>query len=321
VPIFELFDLGPDTGNVFDLPSLGGDIRAGVMIPTFYGIGDVGGALWTWTEAMDMDTSNTVTNKALTSNVATITTADAHNLSVGSTVTVSGVGAPFDGTWVVASVPTSTTYTYNVTAANVTSAASTGTTGTRKGCLKIPCPTWTECRMEAEGLCVTHGNLSDRAWPELTKQFLSIVMGAHVRRMSAAKIAKVLSTATTVTPDATMLLSDVAGDLLNVIELPPPHAFAVPARQDPFRRRAAPRMGAGGAAQQHGGTSRSIGDERQRFVDHLVVVEPWCASPVHPGLAAAVRVDSGNEMARQRHVRHLAQRGVRVDRRSSSTSA
>jgi hypothetical protein len=73
--------------------------------------------------------------------------------------------------------------------------------------------------MEAEGLCVTHGNLSDRAWPELTKQFLSIVMGAHVRRMSAAKIAKVLATATSVTPDATMLLSDIAGDLLNVIEL------------------------------------------------------------------------------------------------------
>ena len=47
--------------------------------------------------------------------------------------------------------------------------------------------------MEAEGLCVTHGNLSDRAWPELTKQFLSIVMGAHQRRMSAAKIAKVLA--------------------------------------------------------------------------------------------------------------------------------
>lgn len=219
VPIFELFDLGPDTGNVFDLPSVGGDVRAGVMIPSFYGIGDVGGALWTWTEAMDMDVNNVVTNKALTSNVATITTADNHNLSPGSTVTVAGVGAPFDGTWVVASTPSGTTYTYAVTAANVTSAASTGSSQSRKGCLKIPCPTWTECRMEAEGLCVTHGNLSDRAWPELTRQFLSIVMGAHVRRMSAAKIAKVLATATSVTPDATMLLSDVAGDLLNVIEL------------------------------------------------------------------------------------------------------
>lgn len=219
VPIFELFDIGPDIDNIFDLPSLGSEVRAGVMVPSFYGIGDVSGALWTWTEAQDLDVANTITNKALTSNVATLTTSNAHNLTVGRTVVVSGVGSPFDGTWTVASVPTSTTFTYADTATNVTSAASTGTTGAQKGCMRIPCPTWTECRMEAEGLCVTHGNLSDRAWPELTKQFLSIVMGAHQRRMSAAKIAKVLADTATVTPGAGMASSDATGDLLNVVSL------------------------------------------------------------------------------------------------------
>jgi hypothetical protein len=218
-PLFDLFDIGPDTNDLFDLPGLGTDVRAGVLVPSFFTTSDASGALWNWTEAQDMGISSTVTNKALTANVATITTAAAHNLSVGRTVVVSGVGAPFDGTWVVASVPTTTTFTYAVTAANVTSAAATGTVGAVKGCLKIPCPTWTEARLEAEGLCVTHGNLSDRAWPELTRQFLSVVMGAHQRRLSAAKIAKVLSGATVVAPAASLTPSDAAGDLLNVISL------------------------------------------------------------------------------------------------------
>lgn len=71
----------------------------------------------------------TVTNKALTTNVATLTTAAAHGLTVGQAVVValSPADPVFDGTYVVASVPTSTTFTYAKTNANVTSAASGGT--------------------------------------------------------------------------------------------------------------------------------------------------------------------------------------------------
>ena len=65
-------------------------------------------------------------NKALTSNVATLTTTVAHQLAVGETVTVSGVDATFNGTFIVASVPTTTTFTYAKTAADVTTAVSTG---------------------------------------------------------------------------------------------------------------------------------------------------------------------------------------------------
>jgi hypothetical protein len=64
-----------------------------------------------------------VSNKALTSNVATLTTSLAHDFNVGNTVTVSGVDATFNGTYTVASVPTSTTFTYAKTATNVTSVA------------------------------------------------------------------------------------------------------------------------------------------------------------------------------------------------------
>lgn len=68
-----------------------------------------------------------ITNKALTSNVATLTTTSAHGLAVGDYVTVAGVDATFNGTFRVASVPTATTFTYAKTNTNVTSAAATGT--------------------------------------------------------------------------------------------------------------------------------------------------------------------------------------------------
>lgn len=69
----------------------------------------------------------TVTTKALTSNVATLTTMAGHGFQPGNTVVVSGVDDTFDGTWVIASTPSSTTFTFAVTAANVTSTAATGT--------------------------------------------------------------------------------------------------------------------------------------------------------------------------------------------------
>ena len=71
--------------------------------------------------------SATVTNKALTSNVATLTTSAAHGLAVGMEIVVTGVDATFNGTYTIASVPTSTTLTYAKTASNVASTPSTGT--------------------------------------------------------------------------------------------------------------------------------------------------------------------------------------------------
>jgi hypothetical protein len=64
-----------------------------------------------------------VSNKALTSNVATLTTSAAHGFEVGEQVTVAGVDSTFNGTYTIASVPSSTTFTYAKTASNVTSAA------------------------------------------------------------------------------------------------------------------------------------------------------------------------------------------------------
>ncbi len=68
-----------------------------------------------------------VTNKALTSNVATLTTAVAHGLGVGQVVTVSGVDSVFNGTYTITVVGSTTTFSYAKTNADVSSAAATGT--------------------------------------------------------------------------------------------------------------------------------------------------------------------------------------------------
>ena len=70
--------------------------------------------------------TKTVSNKALTSNVATITTSTTHGFNVGDYVVLSGVDSTFNGTYLIASVPTTTTFTFAKTNANVTSAAATG---------------------------------------------------------------------------------------------------------------------------------------------------------------------------------------------------
>ena len=70
--------------------------------------------------------TKTVSNKALTSNVATLTTSATHGFSVGDIAVITGVDATFNGTYYVKAVPTTTTFTFDKTNANVTSAAATG---------------------------------------------------------------------------------------------------------------------------------------------------------------------------------------------------
>lgn len=218
IPMYNFFNI-TDADELIDLPSTG-IVRGGMLTPSFYGFGDVGaGALWNWTEAMDIAVNALITNKALTSNVATFTTSVDHGYVVGQTVRIA-IGDPvFDGNRVVTSVPSSTTFTAAITHANVTSAAVDGGTAMgQKSCLKIPCPTWTDHRLEAEGLCVTHGNLSDKSFPEMTRNYVDLVMSAHEHRMSAAKIAKIVADALTTTVTATTT-TDAAGDILSALGL------------------------------------------------------------------------------------------------------
>lgn len=68
----------------------------------------------------------TISNKALTSNVATLTTSQNHSYLVNDVVTVTGVDSTFNGTYTITAV-TNNTFSYAKTASDVTSAASSGT--------------------------------------------------------------------------------------------------------------------------------------------------------------------------------------------------
>ena len=72
----------------------------------------------------------TITTRALTDNVATITTAAAHNFLVGDRVTIAGIASPntaLNGTYAITTVPSATTFTYVKTNANIASASGSGT--------------------------------------------------------------------------------------------------------------------------------------------------------------------------------------------------
>lgn len=77
------------------------------------------------------DSSNTITYTELTSDVATITTASNHGLSVNDEVVISGAtNSTFNGVYTVASVPTTTSFTFAKIHADIASTASIGSVKT-----------------------------------------------------------------------------------------------------------------------------------------------------------------------------------------------
>jgi hypothetical protein len=78
------------------------------------------------TQAKESD----IVNAVLASNVATLTTRYAHNLSVGNSVVVSGMAtAAYNGTYTITAVPTTTTFSYAKTNSNVTATGLTTVNG------------------------------------------------------------------------------------------------------------------------------------------------------------------------------------------------
>jgi hypothetical protein len=86
------------------------------------------------------ESTNTITNKARTSNVATLTTGTAHGFEVGQTVVVEGVDEEFNGTHTITATPTPTTFRFSKQGADVASTAVTpsGSVVRQRGYLAVP---------------------------------------------------------------------------------------------------------------------------------------------------------------------------------------
>jgi hypothetical protein len=84
-------------------------------------------------EDVSKSVARSITNVALTSNVATITTNLVHGYSTGDSVTVDASNDTFDGTFIITGTPTTTTFTYDKTystAKNITNVALTSNVAT-----------------------------------------------------------------------------------------------------------------------------------------------------------------------------------------------
>lgn len=70
-------------------------------------------------------------------------------------------------------------------------AATSGTP--TKPCIRIPCPTFTECTLDAVGLCITAGNLMDRAYPEQIRWFIARAIRAFERNDALRQLNAVIA--------------------------------------------------------------------------------------------------------------------------------
>lgn len=81
------------------------------------------------TQSLKGRISRSIVNKELDFDVATLTdiaqltTTEPHDFSVGDSIYISGMGAPFDGDQVITSIPTSTTFTFTTSAADIEAVA------------------------------------------------------------------------------------------------------------------------------------------------------------------------------------------------------
>lgn len=61
-----------------------------------------------------------------------------------------------------------------------------------KTCVEIPCPEMEETRLDAIWTCVTSNLLANKGWPEMTAKFLREAARAHLHRISAYRLRKVV---------------------------------------------------------------------------------------------------------------------------------
>jgi hypothetical protein len=120
--------------------------------------------------------------------------------------------APFGATFSNASVPWLWTEVDDILAVTGTGV---------KPCIRVPCPSFAEARLECFGYCVTAGNLADAAFPEATRNFLQLLMAANIRVENFRYLAQMvsLSTLATAVTGAGCTGGGVTAPLLGALEL------------------------------------------------------------------------------------------------------
>lgn len=93
-------------------------------------------------------------------------------------------------------------------------------TGTpNKPCVRVTCPSFTERRLECYGICLTAGNLTDSAYPEATRNHLSLLMSAHYHAMNQRYIQQMVSLSTAAIVFPTGVGGSIAADLPDAVAI------------------------------------------------------------------------------------------------------
>ena len=69
-------------------------------------------------------------------------------------------------------------------------------TGVTKPCMPVPCPTFTEIRLDADGLCISTDLLQLRGYPELIARFMRGAMIAHAHKINTFMINQLVTGST-----------------------------------------------------------------------------------------------------------------------------
>jgi hypothetical protein len=203
------FTQGPDWADIFT--SSGFCFTEAEDIAGTYGVNEIqtategGSGLTSFTltfggqttASIPVDSSAAVVSAALQS----LSTIGPGNVNVSSSgaagavvYTVTFVGA-LGNTNVAAMTSTPTGGSGTVTIATVQQGG--GSAGT-KPCATVPCPPFTDVRLNVCGVCVNAGILMNSAYPELVRRYVSGVLTGHVHRLNTNVIASLVSQSTAV---------------------------------------------------------------------------------------------------------------------------
>jgi len=67
---------------------------------------------------------------------------------------------------------------------------------TAKTCMVVPCPSFTDVRLEVDGVCITGAFLQDRGYPEMVARFVRGAMVAHAHKLNIFVINKLVAGST-----------------------------------------------------------------------------------------------------------------------------
>lgn len=89
--------------------------------------------------------------------------------------------------------------------------------GTAKVCFTVTCPTFTDNRLDAVGICIKAPILTNAAWPELVRRYVSGALVAHQHLISVTLIGKMVTAAGAAI--VTNGVGAVSANTLNSLEL------------------------------------------------------------------------------------------------------